>query len=46
MREERGDRLTLVSSGSAATEAERARRFDLDWTILMRAPRPEIPPHI
>lgn len=35
MREERGDRLTLVSSGSAATEAERARRFDLDWTILM-----------
>ncbi|QWW71353.1 RNA polymerase sigma factor [Rhizobium sp. WYJ-E13] len=35
MSEERGDRLTLVSSGSAATEAERAQRLDLDWTILM-----------
>lgn len=35
MSEDRGDRLTLVSSGSAATETERARHLDLDWTILM-----------
>ncbi|MDM9627802.1 sigma-70 family RNA polymerase sigma factor [Rhizobium sp. S152] len=34
MTEDRGDRLTLVSAGSAA-DAERARHTDLDWAILM-----------
>jgi DNA-directed RNA polymerase specialized sigma24 family protein len=35
MSEEHGDRLKLVSSGPADTEAERARYHELDWTILM-----------
>ncbi len=35
MTEERGDRLKLVTSDSADGEAERAKRRELDWTILM-----------
>jgi RNA polymerase sigma-70 factor (ECF subfamily) len=35
MAEERGDRLKLVTSRSAEDEAERAKRHELDWTILM-----------
>ncbi|MDE1993173.1 MAG: sigma-70 family RNA polymerase sigma factor [Rhizobiaceae bacterium] len=35
MSDERGDRLKLVASRPADSEAERARYHDLDWTILM-----------
>lgn len=35
MTEERGDRLKLVTSDPADGEAARAKRHELDWTILM-----------